>query len=60
MKLLDELGYVPNAYYADDRITPVLMIANLVLHLALFAMLFALAYSQRRARSDTGKALPSA
>ena len=60
MKLLAELGYLPNAYYADDRITPVLMVANLVLHLALFAMLFALVYSQRGARSDTGEASRSA
>ncbi len=60
VELLDELGYLPNAYYADDRITPVLMVANLVIHLALFAMLFALVYSHRGARSDAGKGPPSA
>ncbi len=59
VKVLDELGYVPNAYYADDRITPVLMVANIVLHLALFVMLFALVYSQQKARSDVWAGPPS-
>lgn len=51
VKLLTELGYLAERYYAGDRITVVLMASNLLLHLAVFATLFALVYSQRR---DTG------
>ncbi len=45
--LLNSLGYVPEAYYADDRITVTLWITNLVVHLTLFTALFALVYSQK-------------
>ncbi len=45
---LSELGFMPSAYYADDRITPIVFWATLVLHLALFAMLMVLVY-----RTDT-------
>ena len=45
--LLNTLGYVPEAYYAADRITVTLWITNLVVHLTLFATLFALVYSQK-------------
>lgn len=45
--LLNSLGYVPEAYYFDDRITVTLWITNLVVHLTLFAALFALVYSQK-------------
>ena len=60
MKLLDRLNYLPRGYYAGERITPVLIVADIVLHLALFAAVFGLAYSQRGARSDAGKGSPSA
>lgn len=45
--LLNSLGYVSEVYYADDRITVTLWITNLVVHLTLFAALFALVYSQK-------------
>ena len=45
--LLEQLDYLPRAYYANDRITPVLMLANIVLHLALFTALFALVFAQK-------------
>ena len=42
MRLLEDLDYVSREYYAGDRVTGLLLIANLALHLALFATLFAL------------------
>ena len=60
VELLDQLTYLPSGYYAGSKITPVPMLTDIVLHLALFAALFGLVYAQRRARSDTGEASRSA
>lgn len=49
--LLKELEYLKEGYYASDKITPVVMVTDTILHLALFAALFGLVYSQRGARS---------
>ncbi len=51
--LLNSLGYVPEAYYFDDRITVTLWITNLVVHLTLFAALFALVYSQKEVHVES-------
>ncbi len=51
MELLDRLEYMKAAYYASDRITLVVMVTDTIAHLALFAALFGLVYSQRRLRS---------
>ncbi len=51
--LLDGLKYMNEAYYASDRITLVVMVTDTIAHLALFAALFGLVYSQRGARSGS-------
>ena len=51
--LLDGLDYLAEGYYAGDRITPVVMATDTILHLALFAAIFGLIYSQRGARSGS-------
>ena len=47
--MLVELDYLPLAYYADNRITAVFFAANLLVHIVLFATLFALVQSLARA-----------
>ena len=47
--LLKGLKYLEEGYYASDKITLVVMVADTILHLALFAALFGLVYSQRGA-----------
>ncbi len=51
--LLDGLNYLAEGYYASDKITPVVMATDTILHLALFAAIFGLIYSQRGARSGS-------
>lgn len=51
---LVQLDYMPMEYYADQRITPMLLVTNLALHLALFAVLFLFVYTLRKAKSADG------
>ena len=53
VELLDGLKYLKEGYYASDRITLVVMVTDTIAHLALFAALFGLVYSQRGARSGS-------
>ena len=53
MELLKGLKYMNEGYYASDRIMPVVMVTDTIAHLALFAALFGLVYSQRGARSGS-------
>ena len=53
VELLDRLEYLKEGYYASDRITLVVMTTDTIAHLALFAALFGLIYSQRGARSGS-------
>lgn len=48
MGRLVQLDYMPMEYYADQRITPMLLVTSLALHLALFTALFVFVYSLRR------------
>ncbi len=54
MGRLVQLDYMPVAYYADQRITPMLLVTNLALHLALFTALFVFVYTLRKAKSADG------
>ena len=53
VELLDGLKYLKEGYYASDRITLVVTVTDTIAHLALFAALFGLVYSQRGARSGS-------
>ncbi len=52
--LLKELEYLKEGYYASDKITSVVMVTDTILHLALFAAIFGLIYSQRGGGARSG------